>query len=124
MWRWSSGYISGECEAIGRALKDRLRSCFYSCPDAFAVVREEMKIIITIMIINRVCQFFFYLFFFFKLPVLPRAPALCDFPLKKVPVMSYRLRPIFDFHSSLTKPPGMLLFKDAIPSPQTTATAS
>lgn len=37
--------------------------------------------------------------------------------------MSYRFRPIFDFHSSLTKPPGMLLFKDAISFPQTTATA-
>lgn len=37
--------------------------------------------------------------------------------------MSYRFRPIFGFHSSLTKPPGMLLFKDAISFPQTTATA-
>jgi len=59
----------------------------------------------------------------FKTPGLPGASALGDFLLKKVLVMSYRFRPIFDFHSSLTKPPGMLLFKDAISFPQTTATA-
>lgn len=40
-----------------------------------------------------------------------------DIPVKKLPVTSSRFGSIFDFHCSLTKPPGMLLFKDASPSP-------
>lgn len=53
----------------------------------------------------------------------PRALPAFDFPVKKLPVTSSRLGPIFDFHCSLTKPPGMLLFKRADSSPQTTAAA-
>lgn len=52
-----------------------------------------------------------------------RALPAFDFPVKKLPVTSSRLGSIFDFHCSLTKPPGMLLFKHAAPSPQTTAAA-
>lgn len=50
-----------------------------------------------------------------------RALPAFDFPVKKLPVTSTRLGSIFDFHCSLTKPPGMLLFKHGAPSPQTTA---
>lgn len=58
-----------------------------------------------------------------KVSVLPRALPAFDIPVKKLPVTSSRLGPIFDFHCSLTKPPGMLLFKHGAPSPQTTAAA-
>lgn len=51
----------------------------------------------------------------------PRTPPAFDIPVKKLPVTSSRFGSIFDFHCSLTKPPGMLLFKDASPSPRTTA---
>lgn len=51
----------------------------------------------------------------------PRTPPAFDIPVKKLPVTSSRFGSIFDFHCSLTKPPGMLLFKDASPSPWTTA---
>lgn len=60
----------------------------------------------------------------FKVPNLPRELPFGEFLLKKLSVMSYRLSPIFDFHSSLTEPPGMPLFKDAFPAPQTTATVA
>lgn len=59
-----------------------------------------------------------------KPPPSPRTLPAFDLPVKKLPVTSSRLGSIFDFHCSLTKPPGMLLFKHATSSPLTTAAAN